>query len=141
MDTFIIRLIEANDTAVTELLQQFRKSYNINTTDFVRFIDTLNDNHQIYVIIDKLNNIIGTGTLLIEHKIIHNLGKVGHIEDIVIDEKYRHQQPGTRLIGFLKQKAMEHGCYKAILNCKEEAIGFYEKNGFYNTNIQMACYF
>ena len=47
-------------------------------------------NHQIFVIENKdTNHIIGTLTILIEQKVIHNMGKVGHIEDVVIDNKYR----------------------------------------------------
>ena len=37
------------------------------------------------MLIDKIP--VGMGTLLLEKKIIHNLGIVGHIEDIIIDKK------------------------------------------------------
>ena len=60
---------------------------NITYEDFNNFINSLNLNHEIYVLDDiKNNKIVGSGTIIIENKIIHNFGKVAHIEDIVVDE-------------------------------------------------------
>lgn len=36
--------------------------------------------------------LIVTGTILIENKIIHNFGKICHIEDIVVDEENRNRK-------------------------------------------------
>ena len=53
---------------------------SISFNDFNNFIEKLNSNHQIFIILDSENNkIIGTGTILIEEKLIHNLSKVAHI--------------------------------------------------------------
>ncbi len=44
-----------------------------------------NPNHFIYVVVDKdKDKVVGTATLLIEPKFIHNLGYIGHIEDVVL---------------------------------------------------------
>ena len=81
------------------------------------------------------------GSILIEQKIIHNMGKVAHIEDIVIDKNYRKMGLGSKMINKLKKIAKDNNCYKIILNCNEKLITYYEKYGFSQKNVQMAIYF
>lgn len=83
------------------------------------------------------DKIVGAGTLLIEHKFIHSLGKVGHIEDIVIDPSYGQQGLGKMIVKHLVELAQTNGCYKVILDCNEKFVGFYEKNNFRPNGICM----
>lgn len=107
---------------------------------FKHFIDNLDDNHQIMVI--ELNNkIIGSGTLLVENKIIHGLGKVGHIEDIVVDTTQRGLGLGRKIIDHLTKLAESLNCYKVILNCNESNVKFYEKCGYKKKEFEMVKYF
>jgi len=112
----------------------------ITFDDFAYFINNLNYNHRI-IIIEKDNKIIASGTLFIETKIIHGISKVGHIEDIVVDENTRGLGLGKELISYLYNLAYLEGCYKAILNCKESNCGFYEKCGFEKKEVEMVKYF
>jgi glucosamine-phosphate N-acetyltransferase len=86
----------------------------------------------IYVIYNNDNNteIVGCITILIEPKIIHDSGKVAHIEDVVVDEKWRGKGIGKRMIEWAVNKAKSEGCYKVILDCDESNVSFYEKCGF-----------
>jgi len=105
------------------------------------FISNLNDYHQIIVLVDSCtNNIIGTGTLIIENKIIHNMGKVAHIEDIVTDESVRGSGFGKMIIDYLVNVSKKFNVYKIILDCSESNIQFYEKCGFAKKGVQMAIY-
>ena len=72
----------------------------ISFVDFCNFIDKLNENHHIIVIIHN-NKIVASGTLLIEDKIIHGMSKVGHIEDIVVDSNSRGLGLGKKIISYL----------------------------------------
>tara|TARA_B100001057_G_scaffold344700_2_gene345731 strand:+ start:2293 stop:2763 length:471 start_codon:yes stop_codon:yes gene_type:complete len=103
----------------------------------------LDKNHHIFVIEDTTTKqVIGTGTLLIENKIIHNYGNVGHIEDIIISSEYRGKNLGKYLVEFLTDfSKIENQCYKCILNCNQENIGFYEKCNYQFTQYQMSKYF
>jgi glucosamine-phosphate N-acetyltransferase len=113
----------------------------ISEINWTNFINNLSENHQIIVLCDiKTKKIIGSGTLLIENKIIHNMSKVAHIEDIVIDEKIRGQGLGKKMIDYLIVKAKKLGVYKIILNCAEHNIKFYKKCGFTVKSTQMAIY-
>ena len=144
MNNIIFRNIHNNDIHknILNILNQLSPTTNISKNKFYQFLKSLNNLHQIIVIEDIINNkIIGIGSILIEQKIIHNMGKVAHIEDIVIDKNYRKMSLGTKLIRKLKKIAINNKCYKIILNCDEKLIKYYENLGFISKNIQMAIYF
>lgn len=66
--------------------------------------------------------------------------KVGHIEDIVVDTTQRGQNLGKRIVEKLRDIGGKSGCYKVILDCNENLVGFYEKCGFTKKAVQMAWY-
>ena len=106
---------------------------------FENFVENLQENHQIWVIEDtNTKKIVATGTLWIEQKIIHDMGKVGHIEDIVIDQHSRGYKYGLMIVNHLRNIASEKGCYKSILDCKDHLEYFYKKCGFTKKGIQMS---
>ncbi len=95
-------------------------------------------NYRIIVAEDKQNRqVIGTATLLIEQKFIHNGGKVGHIEDVVTRKGYEGKGIGKKIIEELIKIARENECYKIILDCNEKVMDFYEKMGFRKHAIMM----
>jgi glucosamine-phosphate N-acetyltransferase len=97
-----------------------------------------NNNYKIIIAQDKEDhNIIGTATLLIEQKFIHNGGKVGHIEDVVTRKGYEGKGVGSEIIKELIKIAKENGCYKVILDCDEKVTRFYEKIGFKKHSVMM----
>lgn len=127
-----------------QVLNQLSMCYvdKISYEDFCRKIDTMYKSSFTFVIEDQdLCKIIACGTLLIEHKFIHNLSCVGHIEDIVVDAKYRNKGLGKQIIEHLVKEAKDHNCYKVILNCSPDNIKFYEKCGFACKNMEMSIYF
>ena len=83
-----------------------------------------------YIAVEN-EKIIGTATLIIEQKFIHGGGKVGHIEDVAVQKDCQLKGVGKNLIEFLVEQAKSKGCYKVILDCNDENVGFYEKCGFY----------
>ncbi len=112
----------------------------ISEHKFNEWIEKLNAFHLIYVL-ERNGKIIATGTIFIEHKLIHNFGTVGHIEDIVIDANSRNTGLGKLMIDFLTKIAKTHGCYKVILDCSNKNIEFYQKCGYKEHGIEMAHYF
>ncbi|KAM7186561.1 Acyl-CoA N-acyltransferase [Rhypophila sp. PSN 637] len=85
--------------------------------------------------------VVGTGALLVERKFIHNLGSVGHIEDIAVAKDQQGKKLGLRIIQALDFVAEKTGCYKTILDCSEANEGFYVKCGFRRAGLEMAHYY
>ena len=95
-----------------------------------------NPNHIIHVAVDD-NKIIGSTTLFIEQKFIHDGGLVGHIEDVVVRKSYEGQGIGMKLVISLLDVAKQRKCYKTILNCEDSLKPFYEKIGFKKATNEM----
>jgi glucosamine-phosphate N-acetyltransferase len=93
--------------------------------------------YKIFVAVKKDGEIIGSNTLLIEQKFIHNGGKVGHIEDVVTKKGYEGMGIGTALVRGSLEFAKQMKCYKVILDCSEENMPFYKKIGFKEYGISM----
>ena len=135
-----IRTIETSDydKGYLELLGQLTDTPFLTREEFNKILENINS--EIYVI-EKDNKIVASGTLLIEKKIIHKGGLVGHMEDIVVDKSNRGDKLGQKIVNFLINKAKEKGCYKIIADCKDELLAFYQKTGYERRGIQIAYYF
>ena len=112
-------------------LDSLRIASNIDKNKAEEVFEKINSNPNHIIAIAELDKkIIGSATLLIEPKFIHDGGLVGHIEDVVVDKKFQGQKIGNEIIKFLLEFARNQGCYKTVLNCTDDVKEFYEKNGF-----------
>jgi glucosamine-phosphate N-acetyltransferase len=142
---FIIRELTPDD-ALGDVLYQLNPNvfYSIEDSAWEQFLIyyKYNPNLTIVVMVSEPGELIlGCATLLIEHKIIHDFGKVAHIEDVVIHPDYQGKGYGKILVQTLMEKAKkEPGCYKVILDCDESKVPFYEKCGMKKKSIGMAHY-
>ena len=133
MSEIKIREIEEDDLekGFLETLDFLRNTSSIDKNKAKEILKKIkqNPNHIIYVAIaDK--KIIGSTTLLIEQKFIHDGGLVGHIEDVVVRKDYERKGIGIKLVTSMLEHAKEKNCYKTILDCKDDVKQFYEKIGF-----------
>jgi GNAT superfamily N-acetyltransferase len=143
LKNIINKLSQKNIIDIINLLSQLSTVYNDDyqrdymITHFKENIKLFSSNINIFIgFID--DDIIALGTLFIEQKIIHDFGKVAHIEDIVINDKFRGMGIGKQLLEFLNTEARNIGCYKSILNCKDELIPFYNKCQPKNSEIKLS---
>ncbi len=143
----IIRKIQATDLRdqYLDLLSNLYENIDIYSypyENFENFVNNLNDKHVVLVIEDPNEGIIvGTGTIIIEPKVSHNFGMVGHIEDVVVLPDYQGLGIGTVIVEKLVSYAESQNCYKCILNCTNDKIPFYEKCNFTSKNCEMCYYF
>jgi 3-polyprenyl-4-hydroxybenzoate decarboxylase len=77
---------------------------------------------------------------MIEDKFVHGCGRVGHIEDVVVQSGYRGTSLGIRVIEALHGVAKRRGCYKVILDCAESNMPFYNKLNYKEHQRHMANY-
>jgi len=147
----LLELIKNNPTNITHINDQYIHLLSYLTTvnqitdeDFVHKITEISNIGEIIISYiqnsDGNINIIGTGTVMIEPKIIHNCKSVGHIEDIVVHPSYREHGIAKNILKKLVNISENRNCYKVILDCNNDLIAFYEKNGFQNHGTQMSKY-
>ncbi|SCV00996.1 LAMI_0G08658g1_1 [Lachancea mirantina] len=94
--------------------------------------------YNMFVITDDADRAVATGTVLIEKKIIHCGGLVGHIEDIAVSRDQQGKSLGRMMIEHLTTYAHDLGCYKVILDCSDENVGFYKRCGYLKAGVEMS---
>jgi glucosamine-phosphate N-acetyltransferase len=82
--------------------------------------------------------VVGTATLLVEHKFIHGGGRVGHIEDVAVRRDCQEHGVGSALVRHATEEARGLGCYKVILDCFEHLVAYYGRLGYrcHNTGMR-----
>lgn len=129
---------EDYDKNYLELLKQLTTVGDVSKEKYETTFDKIGA--EVWVV-EYENKIIASVSLLLEQKIIHECGIVGHLEDVVVDRDYRKYGLGKFIIERIIKIAKERGCYKLIGDCKSELLGFYEKNGFESKCVQISIYF
>jgi glucosamine-phosphate N-acetyltransferase len=137
--------LETIKSKYIKLLSELTICNDISNELFINNISSINNIGIIYIgfvgsLFEKTFDIVCSGTIIIEPKIIRNGNSVGHIEDIVVKSDYRGKGISNILLNLLKKYGFEHNCYKIILDCNESVIKVYEKNGFKNNGFQMVIY-
>lgn len=138
MTDITIRQIQESDidNGFLESLDSLRKASNLDKDKAKSILKKImsNPNHVIFVAVQD-GRVIGATTLLIEQKFIHEGGKVGHIEDVVVSGERQGKGIGEKIILRVLDYAKNNGCYKTILDCDDNVKPFYEKIGFkYHSN-------
>lgn len=141
----VIRKLESGDygKGFLGLLSQLTTVGDISREAFEERLKEMSESpdYHIAVVEDKATSkLVGTAALIVERKFIHACGKVGHIEDVVVDQAARGQRLGQRLIEELVSVCRAKGCYKVILDCADHNVAFYEKCGLTKKEIQMVKY-
>ena len=138
MDDLIIRELEEKDlvNGFLTTLDSLRETSSMNNDKVVEIFKKIKSNPEHHIIVAEINGkIIGTTTLLIEPKFIHQGGLVGHIEDVVVDKNFQGKKIGEKIIKYVLEFSKNYGCYKTILDCSDNVKPFYEKLGFkHNSN-------
>lgn len=133
MSTIKIRKLQRRDIYNGFLLSldSLRRSSHIKPKKANSIFDKISKNTDYVIYVAEYNGeIIGATTLLIEQKFIHDGGKVGHIEDVVVRKEFQGKGVGKKIVISLLKYAQKKGCYKTILDCSDELVPFYESIGF-----------
>jgi len=138
MSDIIVRKIQESDidNGFLESLDSLRKASDMDRKKAKAILKkiTSNPDNVIFVAAQE-NQIVGATTLLIEQKFIHDGGKVGHIEDVVVSKSHQGKGIGEKIMLYALDYAKKQGCYKTILDCEDGVKPFYEKIGFkYHSN-------
>jgi glucosamine-phosphate N-acetyltransferase len=119
------------DNGFLESLDSLRQASNIEKSKAKVIFKKINSNPDHIIAVAELDGkIVGSTTLLIELKFIHDGGLVGHIEDVVVNKEFQGQKIGEKIMKYLIEVSKKRGCYKTILDCTDDVKPFYEKLGF-----------
>lgn len=113
---------------------------DVTAAQFEQLLSHWAEHPSIYfpqVIVDANDTVVATGMLVVEQKLIHGCGKVGHVEDIAVAKSQQGKKLGNTLICHLSELARSHGCYKVLLDCLPANVGFYEKCGYKDLGVYM----
>jgi glucosamine-phosphate N-acetyltransferase len=108
--------------SVNDAMEIFRKRLRAGVRTYIATVGT---------------RVVGTASLLVEHKFIHNGGMVGHIEDVAVHRDFQKHGIGKLLVRHAILEAEKAGCYKVILSCFEDRVPFYEAMGFHQHDVGM----
>ena len=112
-------------------LDSLRKTSDIDKNKAEEIFKKIDSNLDYTIAVAEIDGkVVGSTTLLIEQKFIHQGGLVGHIEDVVVDKNFQGQKIGEKIMKYLLEIAKNQGCYKTILDCTDDVKPFYEKLGF-----------
>ncbi len=133
MNEPIIRELKIDDiwNGFLKSLDSLTIASNIDKDKAKEVFKKINSNPDYVIAVAELDGkIVGTTTLFIESKFIHEGGFVGHIEDVSVDKDFHGHKIGQKIMEYLLEVSKKRGCYKTILNCTEDVKPFYEKLGF-----------
>ena len=154
-----IRMLQKSDyeKGYIDLLSQLTEVGNVSKEEFNIAFDNMSSKKTVFVIEsddpdhddpdhDSGSNenksiIIATLAVVMEQKFIHNCRRVGHIEDLVIDKRFRGQGLAKLLMLHVSEFGEKNNAYKSILDCHVKNAGLYKKCGFDEKEIQMVRYY
>lgn len=132
----IIRTLNFNDlNDYISLIKKFR-NIELNEKLFDETLKKIKENGDT-IICEIDNKIVGTLTVIIESKFIHNYAKYGHIEDIFVDPEYQKRGIASNLIKEAINICKTRKCLKCKLNCFQNLQTLYIKNNFSPNGISM----
>jgi len=114
-----ISQFKPNNVTCRELWDSFEKQTNV---------------FSVVAVIDE--RVVGYGSIFIITMV--RGGKVAHIEDIVTHDDFQKMGIGRTIIQTLNEIALNKSCYKAVLECKENTVSFYEKCGYSKDGLTMS---
>jgi len=129
----IIRELKKEDiwNGFLKSLDSLKLASDIDKTKAEEVFEKINSNPDYIIAVAEIDGkIVGSTTLLIESKFIHQGGLVGHIEDVSVDKEFQGKKIGEKIMKYLLEVSKNRGCYKTILNCTDDVKRFYEKLGF-----------
>lgn len=136
---FKIKSFGRNDfQAVFQLPSQLWPDKDLDVAALRRVYERgLRANAQVYLCAIDGENVVGFASLTIKSNLWEG-ANLGHIDELIVDEKYRGRGLGTQLLEDIIAQARQRGCARVELDSafhRTKAHQFYERQGFENPGI------
>ena len=120
-----------------KLMNGFRDvNMNMSTDEYAKIYNKI-FNSGCIIVSEQNGELLGSITVLIEQKFIHNSSLYAHIEDVFVDESHRHKKIGKILVAKAIEYCKKKNVFKISLNCNENLKDFYSINNFEQRQINM----
>ena len=136
----MVRKLRTGDTelGLLESLDSLSKASDLDSGSARAILErAVADPSREVFVAESDGRVIGSLTLLVEEKFIHGGGMAGHIEDVAVDGRAQGRGVGRMLVEHALREAKARGCYKTVLDCSDDLVGFYEKLGFTRRGVCM----
>jgi GNAT superfamily N-acetyltransferase len=122
-------------TAVFHLLRQPWPNKDLDMAALQKVFErVLDSDSQVYLCAIDDEDVVGFALLTIKNN-LWQAANLGHIDELIVDEKYRGSGLGTVLLNEIVAQARQRGCARVELDSafhRKKAHQFYERHGFEN---------
>jgi N-acetylglutamate synthase-like GNAT family acetyltransferase len=126
-----VKIRIATSADVPSIVKLLKQVWTIDETiDMTKSFNDCILNDSQFIVAEVDSKIVGSLMLHYQKKLIRSGCIYGFIEEVVVDEKYRGNQIGKKLVENAADVAKKDRCYKVILSCYPERIKFYERCKF-----------
>lgn len=133
----MFRLLNEDDyTEYKSLIQTFRPT-DFTVDQFKEFVNLIGPQFQVWILVEN-SRIVATATLIYEIKLIFNVSKTAHVEDVCVHPNFISRGYGSMMLEKLHQEAEENGCRKLTLVAHEDISEFYIKNGYERRGVHLS---
>ena len=133
-----VKIRKANYEDLEAICDIYTDAFDGKTTPSNRqWWNILDDKNIHYYVAEQQGNVVGVASIIVINKLLRGGNRMGQIEDVAVSRFAGSRGIGRMLIEKLVEIGVEKGCYKVVLNCSEDVVGFYEKCGFYVKELQM----
>jgi ribosomal protein S18 acetylase RimI-like enzyme len=119
--------------AVLELLRQLWPHKNLDRAALRKVYERgLKSHSQVYLCATDGEDVLGFASLTIKNN-LWQAGNLGHVDELVVDEKHRGCGLGTQLLDKITRQASQRGCARVELESafhRKDAHNFYERHDF-----------
>lgn len=131
-----VRILTLDDyDAYHALMNEFRPTV-FTKGQFQDCLESIRRTGEIWVL-EEDGNLVATGTIFYERKMILNTCMYAHIEDVCVTHSKRGNGYGKRIVRHLLEESKRTGCYKVTLDCSDDNVGFYVACGLTKRGNQM----
>ena len=137
----IIKASAKNKNDVYALICELKGAKIDNNLFETVFLQNVENEDIFYLLAIEDHMAVGFASLHIQ-RLLHHVGNVGEIQEIVVDKKYQGQGIGTMLYNRLKRIAIERKCDLLEVCCNQRRIEshvFYHKQGMKNTHYKFTA--
>lgn len=121
--------------AVVHLLRQLWPDRDLDMATLRNVYDRgVRAKSQVYLCATDGEDVLGFASLTIKNN-LWQAGNLGHVDELVVDEKHRGWGLGTQLLNEIITQARQRGCARVELESafhRKNAHQFYQRQGFEN---------